>query len=561
MWFFERRCRTKQPLIVVLLAGAAAVQAAQVLHDAVPVLTVHTYPTALRRGQKAELVALSTGQKTLLVDAARTPELGTYLGQQDLLGAHDAKATAHALIDTFGICVPRWACATLSHALITAEVGAVVSVADLAQLYDLPKPPHGAGSLDAFAQEAQTVALIMQAQIKAIVRHGLRETSRIEAAAVSPVMLMEHYGMPIDRARLMACIDDDAQQMQNLCAQVSRVFGVLVGAAMDDAQLIAALARSKDAPLGLSEAQLSVLPPPKAEPLQRLVALRRLNRTVGSRFLKHIAADGRIHAHFGQIGARSGRMACTRPNLQAITANSARRACFRAPPNHVLVMGDYAACELRILAQMSRDRALMDAIATGADLHATIASRMFGTQVSREIRPDLRHTAKTIAFGLIYGMGPKALGAALQTALTEANALMAQFFGAFPKVQSFLIAMSEEGLKHGFVRTLSGRRCSLKDGRSDRAGLLRLARNLPIQGTSADIIKIALARAHARLQPIAGCQIVHCIHDEIVVVCHKTATNEVLRGLKEAMEGAGATLMPDVPLRADVHSQMDWQAH
>jgi DNA polymerase-1 len=334
-----------------------------------------------------------------------------------------------------------------------------------------------------------------------------------------------------------------------------------LGAATADADILAALgARGHPLP-SLSERNIRTLPRPLGEDLARFTALRRLQLTLGERFAQHIGADGRIHSHFVQIGARSGRMACTRPNLQAISADPGRRRCFAAPPGHVLVMGDYAACELRILADMSQDPALTSAIARGTDLHAAIAQTMFNTEVSRSVRPELRQMAKTIAFGLIYGMGSQALGAALNRAPQDAAALMDRFFATFPKVRDFLTTTSAEAVHRGEARTLSGRRLLLPGQHYDKSTLLRMARNLPIQGTSADLIKVALAGVQRALANVPGGTLAHCIHDEIIVLCPQTRQQDTCRLLQAAMVGAGAGLLRHVPLVAQIRAQADWQAH
>lgn len=550
-----------------LLAGPEARAAAQALATESPYLTALAHPTSADRNQPIELLALAHPGRALLIDAGRTPELTAFFGPCPLLGALHAQPLAHQLLATFGSLPKRFACANIAHSLITADVTPTLSLPELQHLYGAPSPtepaPTGPSALAAFAREARATAQLLARQGEQLRLLGLTQVSRIEAAAVSPIVSMEHHGMPVDRARLLTRLQEEAHRM----AQLRAVLGTTLQAPLpDDAsddQLLAAV-RGQNHPLAsLSEANIAKLPPHIARPLAELNTLRRLSRTVGLRFADHIAADGRIRSHFIQIGARSGRMSCTKPNLQAITSDASRRACFRAPPGHTLIMGDYAACELRILADMSGDAALSSAIVQGTDLHASIASRMFGTAVSKSLRPELRAAAKTIAFGLIYGMGTQALAAALDCDQPAAEGLMRQFFAAFPEVQGHLEAQSDQALRAGYATTCSGRRCVLDAHTSgrDRQGLRRMARNLPIQGTSADITKVALARIHQALENTPNRALVHCIHDEIILAAPTAEAPEAAVQLREAMEGAGVGLLRHIPLVADVRTGPDWQGH
>ena len=544
-----------------LLAGDAALQDAAQLAQEGPYLTAHIYPESAGRGLRGELIALAQPHRAIAIDPARTPKLASLLAQQPLLAALDGKRTGHALMAT-GLPLPqRWACATVTHALVQADVCMESSVAALCDAYGVERGPQDGGALDTFLADAVAIAQIVRAQGRRIAALQLGAASRIEAAAVGPITLMEHHGMPVDRQRLSACLQQESREIEALGGALGQALGAPITAAAPDAALLAALSARGHALPSLGERNIRTLPHPLGDTLLRFCTLRRLQLTLGERFAKHIGADGRIHSHFIQIGARSGRMACTRPNLQAISADPGRRRCFVAPPGQVLVMGDYAACELRILADMSQDAALVAAIASGTDLHGAIAQTMFNTEVSRTVRPELRQMAKTIAFGLIYGMGPKALGAALNQAPQAATELTERFFSAFPKVRDFLSAQSAEAVNRGEARTLSGRRLLLPPQSYDRSTLLRMARNLPIQGTSADIIKVALARVQGALAHTPGRSLLHCIHDEIIVMCPQAEQADACRQLEQAMAGAGADLLRQVPLVAQIRAQADWQAH
>lgn len=556
-----------------LLAGDEAVAAAHKLMREAPYVTAVGHPQTQDRSQRFEMLALAHARRSILIDAGRTPALASLIAQCPLLGSLDGQALGHGLLQTFAVLPERFACANIAHALISGDVCLPQTLARLQAIYMSPEPApsetststatHAPTSLAEFARGAQDLALLLDTLSNRLRQMNLTKVSRLEAAAVSPIVRMEHNGMPVDRQTLLRRLEDEAQRMVQLARELTQRFGAPITLESSDEVLLAAVNRGPHSLSSLSEANIRTLAPALAKPLMEFTLLRRLSRTVGARFAEHIRSDGRIHSHFVQIGARSGRMSCTRPNLQAITLDPSRRACFRAPAGHVLIMGDYAACELRILADMSEDEALCSAIGQGADLHAGIASRMFGTEVSKTLRPELRAAAKTIAFGLIYGMGAQALSVALDKTRQAAEALMAQFFAAFPRVQDHLESQSLQALQLGYATTRSGRRCRLDTQSSGRApdGLRRMARNLPIQGTSADIIKVALARIHASLAQTKGRALVHCIHDEIILTAPQEEAQDAVTQLQTAMQGAGDGLLVKIPLVADVHAGVDWQGH
>lgn len=549
--------------MATLLAGAEALQAALALARKGPLLSAHSHPAIDNRNLPAELLALAQADEAILIDVPRTPELKAMLQDLPLLGSLQGQRLGHALASAFGALPGRIACAQNSHVLLQADVCQIQALPDLLTRYGCPQPPAATGALHTFALEAQSIAQVLQAQAQQLKQQGLTAVSRIEAAALGPIVAMERHGMPVDRKLLAACLAQENIELGQLAQTLAQKMGAHITADMADDALLRALDEAGHPLPTLGAAHQRTLPAPLGEPLLRFTALRRLGQTVGTKFARHIGTDGRIHSHFVQIGARSGRMACTRPNLQAITSDPLRRACFRAPQGYLLIIGDYAACELRILADMSQDEALGAAIGRGADLHAAIASSMFGVEVSKTVRPTMRQAAKTIAFGLIYGMGTKALAAALSTEPHQAAQLMEQFFAAFPKVRPHLTEHSAHALKQGYAVTLGGRRCALTESSHGRnqAALLRLARNLPIQGTSADITKVALARAHQALKATPKRAIVHCIHDEIVLMCPTEEADHACGQLKQAMEGAGVGLLQRTRLVADVRARQDWQAH
>lgn len=285
--------------------------------------------------------------------------------------------------------------------------------------------------------------------------------------------------------------------------------------------------------------------------------------TYGEGFLAHVhAKTGRIHARFRALGALTGRASCAEPNLQNIPAGSAFRACFRAPPGRRLITADYQGAELRILAEMSGDPVFIRTLAAGGDLHAIVASRLFGAPVSKDQHPELRARAKAINFGLAYGMGAQGLGAQLGVSVEEAERLLEGYFRAFPRIRGFLEESARGALRRGVAETLAGRRYWFTDMRrdgKDEASLARVAKNMPIQGTNADITKLAMARIVAALgAKRLDAFLVNMVHDELVVEAAEGDAEAVRAVVEAEMKSAGAELLKVVPMEVDAKIDEVW---
>jgi DNA polymerase-1 len=305
---------------------------------------------------------------------------------------------------------------------------------------------------------------------------------------------------------------------------------------------------------------VAALPPPLGDELSRYRELFKIVSAYGDSFLAHVAKDGRVHPIFEQIGASTGRMACHSPNLQAVVKGTPHRGCFHTAPGRRLVIGDYSACELRILAEMSGDPVFAEAFGRGEDLHARVASEVFGKKVSKTENPDLRERAKAINFGLAYGMGAGGLARATGSSVTQAKDLLERYFKTFPRIRAFLEHSAADALARGYARTMTGRRLYLDVGedREARGQAERIAKNMPIQGTSADITKIALARLRRRLVSFHDAAIVNTVHDEVVVECDEVEADPVKDALGDEMRQAGAEVLHTIPVGVDVTVSTKW---
>ena len=278
-----------------------------------------------------------------------------------------------------------------------------------------------------------------------------------------------------------------------------------------------------------------------------------------------VHTDGRIHATFNQAGAATGRFSSTDPNLQNIPVKTDLgkkiRDAFVAPAGSKLVSFDYSQIELRIAALMSQDEYLLRVFQEGKDIHAAVASRVFGVPES-EVTQEMRRRAKVINFGILYGMGVTALQTNLGTTRAEAQVFYDNYFAQFPTIQAYLDGVVAEAKKTGYTTTLYGRRRYFTGLRSPmqfvRAMAERMAINAPIQGTSADIIKVAIRVAHEALDKAGLLDKAHLVlqvHDELVYEIQEDSMAVAVPIIENAMK---AVLPPDIlgdrtPVPFEVH--------
>jgi DNA polymerase-1 len=276
---------------------------------------------------------------------------------------------------------------------------------------------------------------------------------------------------------------------------------------------------------------------------------------------------GRVHTTFSQATAVTGRLASVDPNLQNIPVRTAEgrriREAFVAPPGHLVVSADYSQIELRIMAHLSGDAALVAAFREGADIHKATAADIFGVAVS-EVSADQRRYIKAVNFGLIYGMGAFGLAQQLGIERGAAQQFIDKYFQRYPGVARYMQATREFAREHGFVETIFGRRLWLPDikaaGGPRRAGAERAAINAPMQGTAADLIKLAMIAVqgwldHAKL----ATKLVLQVHDELVLEVPQEELAQVKLELPKRMEGVAEL---SVPLVVDVGAGPNWeQAH
>lgn len=277
-------------------------------------------------------------------------------------------------------------------------------------------------------------------------------------------------------------------------------------------------------------------------------------------------ATGRVHTSYNQTGTVTGRISSSEPNLQNIPIRTeigrrVRRA-FIAERGCKLVGADYSQVELRVLAHVAQDPAMMDAFARGEDIHATTAAAVYGIPVS-EVTPDMRRVAKTANFAVTYGVTDYGLAQSTGLSRAEAEQFIQNYFERFPKVKQYLERTKRLASEQGWVETLLGRRRYFPELASSsrmhaqaRAAAERMAINMPIQGTAADIIKLAMIRLQQALDARSlEAKLTLQVHDELVLEVPESEVDEVSALVKETMENAFPL---DVPLKADISAGDNW---
>ena len=291
--------------------------------------------------------------------------------------------------------------------------------------------------------------------------------------------------------------------------------------------------------------------------------MTKLNSTYVEGLTKVIAPDGRIHTSFQNTVTATGRLSSTEPNLQNIPVRTELgaqlRNMFVAGRGHMLVDADYSQIELRLLAHIAADEKMIEAFQSGADIHTATASQVFGVP-PEEVTHEMRRRAKAVNFGIVYGISDFSLAQDIGVTRREAKAYMDRYFATYSGVHAYMENIVQQAREDGYVSTLMGRRRWLPELKSSNFNLRsfgeRVALNMPIQGTAADLMKLAMIRVSDRLRwEGLAAKLILQVHDELIVECPEEETEQVKRLLSEEMEGVAALA---VPLKADAAAGKSW---
>ncbi len=423
------------------------------------------------------------------------------------------------------------------------------------------------------AKDAAIMPEVREKLEERITADGLTDVLRLENECVMPIAEMELNGFYLDRERWQEQLD----KVRVLQKRAGDELQDMLAAGVAQASLFGRTEINLDSQAQVTDALLNLgVPMPnttRAWELQPLAekypvvaklleyrSVAKAAQSFGDNILEFIEPKtGRIHADFRQIGAPTGRFSCSSPNLQQIPHEAEYRRCFRAPDGRKLVIADYSQIELRILADFSEDQKFIAAFESGQDFHSATAAQVFGIDAA-DVTPDQRSFAKRLNFGVVYGIGASRF--ASMTGLTQAEAenTLRKYFATYPRMDDWLRSQARNIISERQTRTKSGRLAKFTFDENDRASVgaaQRFAKNMPIQGTSADILKRALRLLHDDLRGSSG-KLVNIVHDEIVVECDAAEAETVSAKLESAMLHAGRDFVKKVPVKVDAHIADDW---
>jgi len=272
---------------------------------------------------------------------------------------------------------------------------------------------------------------------------------------------------------------------------------------------------------------------------------------------------GRVHTSFNQTRTATGRLSSSDPNLQNIPVRGELgkqvRQAFIAPPGSCLLSGDYSQIDLRVLAHLSQDQGLVGAFNHDEDIHAATASQLFGVD-SSQVTADMRRVAKTVNFGVIYGMSGYGLEQATELSREEATKFITAYFEKYPGIKQYLESTKQRARDAGYVQTLLGRRRSIPEinsaNRQVREAAERMAINMPVQGTSADIIKVAMVKLYQEMgKRQLKSKMLLQVHDELLFEVPTEELEEMCQLVPEIMSTA---LELSIPLKVDINSDQNW---
>lgn len=317
--------------------------------------------------------------------------------------------------------------------------------------------------------------------------------------------------------------------------------------------------------------------------------LTKLANTYGDKFFKYVNSDNKVHTNFQQI-LDTGRVSSSNPNMQQIPSDNVFRNCFYAPEGWVFVSSDYSSQELNVIAYGSKDPVFLKALENNEDLHSVCAELVFQEEwvdnadvgclyMSHKQKceckkhKELRTKVKTINFGLAYGMGPNKLSDTLQISLQEAKDLIKKYFTAFPSIESFLNNLGEQGKRTGSIRTFppfnrvrwfdnwTAKMYNSRENFMELGGIERASKNTPIQGSSADMTKLALYYIYNEIEKNYSdtVKIVMTVHDQIDTICKQEVAEEWKVKMTALMEKAANVIIPNKLLKADTNISKTWE--
>ena len=569
------------PLVLRPFADFAQVDTLDGLTAWLSTLTDASYPIALHMGDISMSVAAQDGKCALinlggdlLMPGLDPVEVLTALAPVICAHpaiVHDGKKLWHTLSKLSLPLPDKFDWDTMLGAYLINPQEKSYTYAALKQ--DMPEDARGVLSLALWQKEKIAADAML---------HLMQE---VEMPLSRVLFQMEEAGFTVDKTFLRNLGDRYIAQIEEAKAAVFKACGVKPFNLNSTQQLGEVLFDQLGLPHGKKTSRgystsaevlenLRDIAPEIIDPLLRYRQLTKLNSTYieGLLRLSEPAASGRsdigrVHSTFDQVATATGRLSSSEPNLQNIPIRTEEgreiRQAFLPREGWVLLDADYSQIELRLMAHFSGDEAMVDAFRTGQDVHARTASEIFDVPLD-QVTPTLRSNAKAVNFGIIYGISGFGLSRNTGVSQQEARSFISRYFAKYPGVKRFMDTAVADGQNNGYALTLMGRRRYLPELTASNAMVRefgkRAAMNTPVQGTAADIIKLAMVRVDEGLRrENLRSRLILQVHDELLLECPPEEVEAASRILQEAMEGV---IQLNVPLSAEVHQGINWaEAH
>lgn len=526
--------------------------------------------------RKAELSAFSTDSRAVFVngvvysfdafdDNAWEMFLDEYLKPGIRKAGHDVKPLMRRQLDA-GKQTGDFVFDTALAAYLLDSLSGCRPLAEVAKLKLNAAVPDA-------VQNPAVIAALVPALTKELEQTGMLHLfETVELPLCEVLVEMEHNGVAADRAMLKEFGVKLSGKIEELRRKVFELAGTEfnINSPKQLGELLfekLALPSGKKTKSGYST-DIEVLAAlrdkhPVVPAVMEFRQLMKLKSTYVDGLLSEIAPDGRIHTSFNMMATATGRLSSAEPNLQNIPVRTELgaeiRRMFVAEPGNVLIDADYSQIELRLLAHISGDEVMRNAFRNGFDIHTVTASQVFGVQPDA-VTPEMRRRAKAVNFGIVYGISRFALAEDLGVSRKEADDYMNQYFATYSGVRHYMDEIVKTARKRGYVATIMGRRRYLPELESPvfniRAFGERVALNAPIQGSSADIIKLAMINTARRLRAEnRKAKLILQIHDELIIEAPLAEAEQIKTLLREEMENV---MRLSVPLTVDVAAGKNW---
>lgn len=426
------------------------------------------------------------------------------------------------------------------------------------------------------AKDAEVLLPLREEMIKHIVRLQLVQVAKLEFDAVLPVVWLELCGFYLNTDAWMKNAEENIAKAQPHAEAIFKELEPYIKQQslfndapvnLDSTVQVREYFKLAGVPMPTSTKEFMLRPLAEKYPIvNHLLEYRgywKAGKDFGAKWLECVnPKTGRIHPSFMSIGAETGRMSCSHPNIQQCPADKATRNCFQAEEGNTLVSLDYSQIELRILAELAKDKNAIEAFKSGVDFHAAMASKAFHISIDK-VTSEERSFAKRLNFGIPYGIGASRFAMQSGIQQTEAQLIMNNFFQAVPQEKRWLDYQKYAILKNRYTRSMSGRMARYEFDDADpaqRSQAQRNACNFPIQATSADILKRALRLAYERTKEYHNIvKMVNVVHDELNFEIKEDRAGSLATIIHKAMVDAGEEFLKLVPVKVDTKISRYWE--